>query len=111
MGEPTSTVPASQAPPWKKAVHFGRCPVCFLLRRNEFDELSRWVGGDVADQQNRERLEQAGGFCNSHFWRLNELHSPQSGSVVDDFIATRLFRSLRDPAGEPTNRERQMKRW
>ena len=95
MVEATQTALASQAPPWKEAVHSGRCPICFLLRRDEFDELSCWVGGDVADQQNRQRLEEAGGFCNSHFWLLNGLHSPQSGSLVNDFIATRLFQSLR----------------
>ena len=81
-------------------MHSGRCPVCFLLRRDKFDELSRWVGGDVADQQNRQRLEQAGGFCNSHFWLLNELHSPQSGARLNDFIATRLVGALRDCADD-----------
>jgi len=85
---------------WREAVCSGRCPVCFFLRQDEFAELSHWVGGNVADPQNRLRLEEAGGFCNGHFWQLNQFHSPQSGSLVNAFIAARLLQSLRNPAGD-----------
>jgi hypothetical protein len=61
--------------------------------------LSHWVGGNVDAPQNRQRLEEAGGFCNGHFWQLNQFHSPQSGSLVNAFIAARLLQSLRNPAG------------
>ncbi len=97
MGELTPTVPASRAAPWKEALHSGRCPVCFLLRQDEFEELRRWVGSGVDDPQNRHRLDEAGGFCNAHFWLLRELHSPQSGSRVNEYLATRLLDWLRDP--------------
>jgi hypothetical protein len=98
MSEPAPAAAQTEATPWTEAVHSGRCPVCYLLRRDEFDELRRWVGGDVADDRNRLRLDEAGGFCNCHFWLLAELHSPQSGSCVNDYLVTRLIERLRDPA-------------
>lgn len=45
MREPTQAGSERLAPPWPEAVHSDRCPVCFLLRRDEFDELSHWVSG------------------------------------------------------------------
>lgn len=68
--------------------------MCFLLRRDEFEELRRWVGGDTADPQNRRQLDEAGGFCNGHFWLLKDLHSPQSGALVNDYIASKLAEAL-----------------
>ena len=82
---------------WEQAVRSGRCPICFLLRREAFAELSRWVGGDVADSDNRRRLDEAGGFCNVHFWLLMELHSPQSGALVNGYIMGRVLERLEQP--------------
>jgi hypothetical protein len=98
MSEPAPATPPTEATPWTEAIRSGRCPLCFLLRQDEFDELRRWVGGDVADDQNRRRLDEARGFCNGHFWLLAELHSPQSGSLVNDYVATSLIEWLRHPA-------------
>jgi hypothetical protein len=78
-----------------EACKSGRCPICFLLKGDEFKELCQWVGGSVADENNRRRLDEAGGFCNYHFWLLCEIHSPQSGSVVNEYIAAKLLDSLR----------------
>jgi hypothetical protein len=82
----------------QRAVASGRCPVCFLLRNDEFDELCRWVGGNVADERNRARLDAAGGFCNYHLWKLSELHSPYSASLVNDYAAQKALEALRDPS-------------
>jgi hypothetical protein len=76
MSDPAVTTSENAATPWKKAVQSGRCPVCFLLQQDEFRWLRRWVGGNIADEDNRRRLDKAGGFCNWHFWLLNDLHSP-----------------------------------
>jgi hypothetical protein len=97
MSELATVVPGAEAVAWREAVHSGRCPVCFLLRREEFSELRHWVGGDVANPENRRRLDEAGGFCNGHFWLLTELHSPQSGALVNDYIAAKVLERLRDP--------------
>ena len=74
----------------------GRCPICALLQADEFQELCRWFGGDVADEGNRRRLDEAGGFCNHHFWLLGEIHSPQSGSLLNDYIAAKFLDLLRN---------------
>ena len=79
-----------------KALESGRCPVCALLQADEFQELCRWVGGNVADEGNRRRLDEAGGFCNYHFWLLCEIHSPQSGSLVNNYIAAKFLDLLRE---------------
>jgi hypothetical protein len=97
MSEVATMATGNEAALWREAVRSDRCPVCFLLRREEFAELSHWVGGDVADPENRRRLDEAGGFCNGHFWLLTELHSPQSGALVNDYIAGKLLERLRDP--------------
>src|ERR1017187_5476077 len=90
MDDPASATVESGASDWEKAVQSGHCPICFLLQQDEFHRVCRWVGGDIADEGNRRGLDEAGGFCNWHFWLLNEIHSPQSGSGVDDYIAARL---------------------
>jgi hypothetical protein len=98
MSEPASAVLQAPAPSWEEAVHSGRCPVCLLLGQNEFEELRWWVGGEAAAPQDRRPLHEAGGFCNSHFWLLSELHSPQTGSLLNDRIASGLLQSLRASA-------------
>jgi len=79
-----------------EAFKSGRCPICYLLQGDEFHELCRWVGGNVADEGNRQRLDVAGGFCNYHFWLLGEIHSPQSGSLVNDYVAANFLDPLRN---------------
>src|ERR1035441_1400494 len=98
MDDPASATVESGASDWEKAVQSGHCPICFLLQQDEFHRVCRWVGGDIADEGNRRGLDEAGGFCNWHFWLLNEIHSPQSGSVVNDYIAARLVEWLRNCA-------------
>jgi hypothetical protein len=83
-----------------EALESGHCPVCAALRQDEFDELCRWVGGNVADQENHRRLDVAGGFCNHHFWLLARFHSPHSGSLLHDYVVKRLRQALLSaPAG------------
>ena len=79
-----------------EAVASGRCPICFLLRKDEFDELCRWVGGHTESEENLARLDEAGGFCNYHLWKLSELHSPYSASLVNDYAAQKALGVLRD---------------
>jgi len=54
-----------------KSFSSGRCPICALLRQDEFDYLCEWVG--VSDTKYRKtekriRLVKLKGFCNYHFW-------------------------------------------
>ena len=100
MSKFATTAIGNEAALWRGAVRSGRCPVCFLLRREEFGELSHWVGGSVDDTENRRRLDEAGGFCNGYFWLLTELHSPQSGAVMNDYIAGEVLERLRSPGSE-----------
>ncbi len=78
-----------------EAFKSGQCPICALLQADEFQELCQWVGGNVADKGNRQRLDEAGGFCNHHFWLLCEIHSPRSGSLLNDYLAAKFLDSLR----------------
>lgn len=87
------TAPAMQA-----ALASGRCPICFLMRADEFEELSRWIGGNVASQNNRRQLDQIGGFCNHHFWLLADHHSAHSGSLVNAYVARKYLEMRLAPA-------------
>jgi hypothetical protein len=80
---------------FEEALAAGHCPICACLRRDEFNELCRWVGGNTQDETNRWQLEAAGGFCNHHSWLLMGIHSPRSGSLLNDFMVARLFRELK----------------
>jgi hypothetical protein len=96
---PPATPEASPATAtFSEALDSGHCPVCAALRHDEFEELCRWVGGNVADANNRRALDAAGGFCNHHIWLLGKIHSPHSGSLLNDFLVARLLRALRDSA-------------
>jgi hypothetical protein len=79
-----------------EALNSGSCPVCHILRHDEFEELCRWVGGDVTEPKNRQELEAAGGFCNRHLWLLGKIHSPCSASLVNDFVVEQAVTALRD---------------
>jgi hypothetical protein len=105
MPEVSPKSPPGPAAPAKllEAVRSRHCPICFLLRQDEFDEMCRWVGGNVADEKNRARLDAAGGFCNHQVWLLSELHSPNSGSKVNDHVAAHLLPRLGVPAGSNGN--------
>jgi Family of unknown function (DUF6062) len=96
---PFRTESGATASDLTKALKSGHCPICSLLRDDEFQELCRWVGDNTANKNNRRRLDDAGGFCNYHFWRLRKVHSPLSGSLVNDFVAAKFLSSLRNPAG------------
>ena len=91
-----------------EALQSNRCPICFLLRDDEFQELCRWAGGGLENEEIRRRLDKAGGFCNNHFWLLREIHSPQSGSLVNDYVAAKLLEVLRKPR---TDEKRAHAQW
>jgi Family of unknown function (DUF6062) len=100
MSDPASfqAEPGATGSELTKAIKSGHCPICALLRDDEFQELCRWVGDNVASKDNCQRLDAAGGFCNCHFWRLRKIHSPQSGSLVNDYAAAKYLDLLRNSA-------------
>lgn len=62
-----------------------RCPICALLRRNEFDLLCGWVGMSGEKHKKtgeRDRLLQAKGFCNYHFWEFGRMSTRQGSAGV-----------------------------
>ena len=63
----------------------GRCPICSLLRQDEFDLLCHWVG--VSDEKHktsneRARLLKSKGFCNHHFWEFERISSSYGSAGV-----------------------------
>jgi len=63
----------------------GRCPICSLLRQNEFDLLCRWVGrSGEEDREAKERKEllKANGFCNYHFWEFGQISGQYGGAEI-----------------------------
>jgi len=93
-----AAVEKNAVPTMQAALASGRCPICFLMRAEEFQEICRWVGGNVADENNLRQLDQTGGFCNHHFWLLADLHSAHSGSLLNAHVAGRFLTMRVGPA-------------
>ena len=63
----------------------GRCPICSLLRQDEFDLLCHWVG--VSDEKHRtsderDKLLKSRGFCNYHFWEFERISGQYGGAEI-----------------------------
>jgi len=63
----------------------GRCPICSLLRQDEFDLLCHWVG--VSDEKHRtsndrDKLLKSRGFCNYHFWEFERISGSYGSAEV-----------------------------
>jgi len=76
----------------------GRCPVCAMLRQDEFDILCEWVGksDDKYNGSNfRDRLLASNGFCNYHFWEFERISSHYGSARVASGLLEQLIRTLR----------------
>jgi len=63
----------------------GRCPICSLLRQDEFDLLCQWVGLSAEKHRTskeRKRLLKAKGFCNYHFWEFEQISSSYGSAEI-----------------------------
>jgi len=76
----------------------GRCPLCAMLRQDEFDSLCHWVG-ESAEQykgsQDRKKLIASGGFCNYHFWEFQRLSTHYGSAGIGLELIDRLAKILR----------------
>lgn len=73
----------SDADALRSALRGGRCPICSVLKTEEFDLLCQWVGWtDPEKQDARTGLKFPAIFCNQHFWKLAEVNTPQGNAAV-----------------------------
>jgi hypothetical protein len=76
----------------------GRCPVCAMLRQDEFDSLCHWVGQSAEqykDSEERIKLLTSGGFCNYHFWELQGINTNYGSATIGVELLERLIKILR----------------
>ena len=76
----------------------GRCPVCAMLRQDEFDSLCHWVGQSAEqykDSEERIKLLTSGGFCNYHFWELQGINTNYGSAAIGVELLERLIKILR----------------
>jgi len=76
----------------------GRCPICALLRQDEFDYLCDWVGSSNEKYRNtkrRIRLLKSRGFCNYHFWEFEKISSHYGSAEVSIELIEQLITILR----------------
>jgi len=81
-----------------EALSSGRCPVCAMLRQDEFDDLCHWVGQSAEQyrgSEEREKLVACGGFCNYHFWELHELNTNYGSASFGLVLIERLIQIFR----------------
>ena len=77
----------------------GRCPVCAMLRKDEFDSLCHWVGQSddkYKGSENRNKLLTSGGFCNYHFWEFQGISTHYGSASIGVELIERLIKILRD---------------
>jgi len=75
-----------------------RCPLCAMLQRDEFDSLCRWVGlssESAKDSEQRKQLLTAGGFCNYHFWRFQQMSTHYGIAGIAVQLIEKLLQILR----------------
>jgi len=76
----------------------GRCPVCAMLRQDEFDSLCHWVGQSAEQYKGSEeriKLVTSGGFCNYHFWEFQRLNTNYGSAAIGAELIERLIKILR----------------
>jgi hypothetical protein len=74
------------------------CPICAILRRDEFDSLCQWVGQSGESDKNSERrklLLSAGGFCNYHFWQFERMSTHYGSAGIAAQLIEKLLQLLR----------------
>jgi hypothetical protein len=77
----------------------GRCPICALLRQDEFDYLCHWVG--VSDEkyknsEERKRLLELSGFCNYHFWEYEQVGTKYGSAEICIGLIEKTINNLQD---------------
>jgi len=76
----------------------GRCPVCAMLRNDEFDSLCHWVGQSddkYKGSEERNKLLTSGGFCNYHFWEFQGINTKYGSAAIGAELIERLIKILR----------------
>jgi len=81
-----------------EAFSSGRCPICALLRQDEFDYLCEWVGMSDVKYRNtkgRSRLLRSKGFCNYHFWEFERVSSHYGSVEMTSELVEQLITILK----------------
>ncbi len=81
----------------KDAFSGGRCPICALLQKDEFDDICDWIW--QSDSRNkgsiaRENLVRSGGFCNYHFWEIQRLNTIQGNASIGAELVGQLIKIM-----------------
>ena len=74
------------------------CPLCSMLRRDELDILYRWIGQSNNAAKNSgliRKILDAGGFCNFHFWRFQEMSTHYASANIGAQLIDKLLEILR----------------
>lgn len=73
----------SDADALRSALRGARCPICVVLKAEEWDSLCQWVGRTSPEKQDTQAgLTFPAIFCNQHFWTLAEMNTPQGNAAV-----------------------------
>jgi len=74
------------------------CPLCAILWRNELDSLYQWVGESNENAKSSGRIRHfldAGGFCNYHFWRFEQMCTHYAIANIGAQLIEKLVEILR----------------
>lgn len=86
-----------------ESLSLGRCPICALLRQDEFDYICEWVGVSDAKYRKAEKrisLVKSKGFCNYHFWEFENISRHDGSAEVCLELIEQLIIFLRGKKSE-----------
>lgn len=66
----------------KEAGQFKGCPICRLLERDEFDLMCHLQYQIVHDEETKEKIVAAHGYCNFHFYEMGRLSNPRTIAMI-----------------------------
>jgi hypothetical protein len=64
------------------ALKIGRCPLCHLLERKQYDYLCYFQGQLIQEGKTQDDFNQTGLLCNYHAWYLQDLTSPTANATI-----------------------------
>ena len=82
-----------------EAYSSGRCPICTLLRQDEFDYLCNWVSISNEKYKNsrmRQGLLKSNGFCNYHFWEFSKISNNYGSAGICVGLIEKIINNLQD---------------
>jgi hypothetical protein len=84
-----------------EALKSGRCIICFLMRKDESDILTRWVA--KGEEEVQKKFNEQKGLCNYRLWKLEKLSTNVTMAEIAIFLLEKFLGQLNGQGGQRAN--------